>query len=77
MLSFIYRLIHNFEQEHGFTPNLLYLNPFHLEKLRSQLDEKVGEPDLIRLLGMEIILSHEAVHPHVEWHTHHGHRRVV
>jgi hypothetical protein len=77
MLSFIYRLIRNFEKEHGFTPNLLYLNQFHLEMLRTQLDRKIDGSDLAHLLDMEIIISQDAVHPHVEWHTMQGRRHAV
>ncbi len=77
MLSFIYRLIRNFEKEHGFTPNLLYLNQFHLEMLRTQLDRKVDGSDLAQLLDMEIIISQDSVHPHVEWHTSLDNRQAI
>lgn len=77
MLSFIYRLISNFEKEHGFTPNLLYLNQFHLEMLRTQLERKVDGAELAQLLDMEIIISQDSVHPHVEWHTSVGNRKAV
>lgn len=67
MLSFIYRLVRDFEKEHGLRPNLLYLNPAHLHTLHEQIDSRGPFDDLSRLLGMEIIVTQEAVHPHVAW----------
>jgi Iap family predicted aminopeptidase len=67
MLSFIYRLTRDFEKEHGFIPNLLYVNGDHLSVLRIDL---AGIPQLAgvtRLLGMEVVVSDEVTHPHVAW----------
>ncbi len=77
MLSFIYRLVQDFEKEHGLAPNLLYLSPMHLHTLKSQLDSGEQLDDLISLLGMEIIITNEAVHPHVAWSQVSGRRRAV
>jgi hypothetical protein len=67
MLSFVYRLVRSFEQEHGVHPNLLYLSPAHLHSLRQQLDACEQMDDIVNLLGMEIIVTRETVHPHVAW----------
>ena len=66
MLSFIYRLVRDFEQEHGIHPNLLYLNSTHLRFLREQLDEQQLD-NIVKLLGMEIMVTNEVIHPHVVW----------
>jgi hypothetical protein len=67
MLSFIYRLARDFEQEHGIHPNLLYLNPTHLQSLREQLDGSEQLDRVVQLLGMEVMVTREAMHPHVAW----------
>jgi hypothetical protein len=67
MLSFLYRLCHEFEREMGYAPNVLLINPAHLERLR---DSFADEPDLdvIRArLGLQILLRSDAVHPRVNW----------
>ncbi len=66
MLSFIYRLGRDFEKEHGIYPNLLYLNPVHMHFLREQMSTKQLDK-IVELLGMEIIITQEATHPHVAW----------
>ncbi len=67
MLSFVYRLVRSFEQEHGVHPNLLYLSPAHLQSLREQLDACEQMDDIVSLLGMEVIVTDETIHPHVAW----------
>ncbi|MDH5784261.1 MAG: hypothetical protein OEZ16_01470 [Chromatiales bacterium] len=67
MLSFIYRLARDFEKEHGIHPNLLYLNPTHLQFLREQLDNEEQLDNIVKLLGMEIMITKEVIHPHVVW----------
>lgn len=67
MLSFIYRLVRDFEKEHGIHPNLLYLNPNHLQFLREQLNDEVQMDRIVDLLGMEVMITAEAIHPHVAW----------
>ena len=39
MLSYIYSVAKEFELEHGFSPNLLYMNYAHLECLKQQLED--------------------------------------
>jgi hypothetical protein len=65
MLSYIYQIANTFEQSHGIKPNLLYLNPIHFSNLREQLAELNTRDELIRFLGMEIIITPEAIHPQV------------
>ena len=67
MLSFIYRIANEFEQEHGFRPNVLYLNHRHYTQLRMELSEIRNLGALSRLLGMEIVLESELSHPHTCW----------
>lgn len=67
MLSFIYRLVRDFEKEHGIRPNLLYINPSHLQSLHEQLDSNEQLDRLVDLIGMEIVITREVVHPHVAW----------
>jgi len=67
MLSFIYRLVRDFEKEHGIHPNLLYLNQAHMSALREQLGTTIRIDELVGLLGMEILLTEEVLHPRVAW----------
>ena len=67
MLSFVYRLARTFEKEHGYRPNLLYVNYSHYLALQADLPNDAEQGTLARRLGMEIVLTDEAVHPHVAW----------
>ena len=67
MLSFIYRVSQQFEREHGYSPNTLYLNYGHLECLKQQLQNPTDFCAVTELLGMELIVSQEAIHPSVAW----------
>jgi hypothetical protein len=69
MLSFIYQLAHEYEQEHGFRPNVLYLNRTHFAQLQGQLAEIHNLGTMSKLLGMEIVLEDDLTHPHVAWST--------
>lgn len=77
MLSFIYRLARDFEKEHGVPPNLLYLNSTHLQFLREQLSDERQMDNIVKLLGMEIMVSDEVVHPHVVWTQLAWHRQAM
>lgn len=77
MLSFVYRLMRDFEKEHGIRPNLLYLNPVHMHFLREQMRSNQPLDEIVRLLGMEIIITREALHPHVAWTQSAGQRKAV
>ncbi len=67
MLSFIYQLVNEYEHEHGFRPNVLYLNREHFHELTSQLAEIRNLGTISRLLGMELVLDTDVTHPHVCW----------
>jgi hypothetical protein len=67
MLGFIYRLTRQFELEHGIRPNLLYLNHFHAEHLKSAFDEDYSMAQIRDVLGMEVIIENDIVHPRMAW----------
>lgn len=67
MLSFIYSLVRRFEAEHSVPPNLLYLSSDHLHHLKRELHASLDIDMLPRLLGMEIVISNETIHPRVSW----------
>jgi hypothetical protein len=67
MLSYIYRLIRDFEREHGIHPNLLYLNQAHAMHLQQGLDERLTSRSIRDLLQLELIIDQDIVHPHVAW----------
>lgn len=67
MLSFLYRLMRSFHREHGYPPNVVFMNVVHYGQLRENLADLSEYPDIRLLLGMEIILSEDCVHPHVGW----------
>lgn len=67
MLGFIYRLTRQFELEHGIRPNLLYLNHFHAEHLKSAFDEHYSMAQIRDVLGMEVIIEHGIAHPRMAW----------
>ena len=67
MLGFIVRLISSFEKEHGFRPNLLYINRAHSQHLKDAFDERFSFSQISEMLQMEILVESEATHPHVAW----------
>ena len=67
MLSFLYRLATEFEREHGYRPNLLYISPQHFQSLRHDLASIQGLGELVRFLGMEIVIEPDAGHPQVSY----------
>ena len=67
MLSFINRLVREFEREHGIKPNLLYLNRFHIEHLKAAFDENYSMNQIMEMLEMELIIENDISHPHVAW----------
>jgi len=66
MLSFLYRLVRAFRDEHGYLPNVVVMHPSHYRALQVSVPE-VTTADLGVFLGMEIHLSADAIHPHVAW----------
>jgi len=69
MLSFIYNVSQQFEKEHGYGPNTLYMNYAHLECLKQQLNNPTDFEAVTSLLGMELVITQESVHPSVAWKT--------
>lgn len=67
MLGFIYRLVREFEREHGIQPNLLYLNRFHAENLKASFDQDYCLAQTMELLSMELVIENEMTHPRVVW----------
>lgn len=63
MLSFIYRLVRDFEVEHGMKPNVLYLNDEHFERLREDFYDPDDIKAIVERLDMELVIDHTAVHP--------------
>ena len=67
MLDHIFRLVRDFELEHGITPNLLYLNRFHSQHLQSGFADDYSMQQIMKLLQMELIIENDIMHPHVAW----------
>jgi len=67
MISYLLRIIDEFRREHGHQPNLLYLNEFHFNHLKSGFDEEMNLSALCDMLRMELIVTREVIHPHVAW----------
>ena len=67
MLSFLYRIARSYQQEHGYRPNAVVMSKTHFRELQKSLPEITDYADLSRLLGMEVVLSEDCIHPHVAW----------
>jgi len=67
MLSYIYNVGQRFEKEHGYSPNTLYMNYAHLECLKQQLENPLDFGSVTSLLGMELVISPDSIHPTVAW----------
>lgn len=67
MLSFIYRLVRDYESSHGYRPNLLVIHPRHYRNLRQSLPVLSAPVELARFLGMRVLIDGDCVHPHVYW----------
>jgi hypothetical protein len=65
MLSFIYRLVREFENEHGMKPNVLYLNAIHFRRLCQDFVDPDDIEAIINRLDMEIVIDNNALHPHM------------
>lgn len=68
MLSFILALAFRFEREHGYAPNLLYLNAEQFRTLRGEL-EVSPQGTLDHALGMQVVIYPSLVHPEVTFRT--------
>lgn len=63
MLSFIYRLAMDFQRTHGEKPNMLYLNRFHFEHLRTGFEDPEDVETMMLTLGMTIMITEDAINP--------------
>lgn len=74
MLSYIYQLAFRFEHDHDLRPNTLYLNREQFDNLRNEFANPDDISAINDYLGMHIVLTQEALHPHLahlqrSWHT--------
>jgi len=76
MLGYIYRLVSDFEHEHGIHPNLLYLNQLHSEHLKTAFAEDYSMNLIMELLHMELVIENDIMHPHVAW-RHAAQRKIA
>lgn len=67
MLSFLFRLMRAYQREHGFLPNMLYINDFHYQKLRESLPDIASHEEIAAFLQLDIVIRGDAVHPSVVW----------
>lgn len=67
MLSFLYRLVRAFRQEHGYRPNVVVMNTQHYLQLVQALPELQDYGSISRFLMLEVMVSEDSVHPHVGW----------
>ena len=74
MLSHINRIASEFQKEHGYPPNTLFLNRQHLARLKLEF-AGVQVEKMLEVLGMDVRLEPESPHPHVGWFDH-GDREV-
>ena len=69
MLSYILGIAFRFEREHGCSPNLLYLNHAHMQRLCSELDIS-AVLQLSERLGLAVTVYPDIVHPQVVYLQH-------
>ena len=60
MLSFLYRLVRAFRQEHGYSPNVVIMNAQHYQRLLENVPEMQNYGSVSRFLMMEVILARRA-----------------
>lgn len=77
MLSFIYSLAHDFETMFGVRANLLYINRYHFEHLRREFSDPDDLPAIMNLLGMTVMISEDAVNPHLACISHTARPREI
>lgn len=65
MLSYIYQIAYYFEHSNHLKPNTLYLNEQHFEHLRNEFSDPDDIDAISNYLGLRLILSQDAMHPHV------------
>ena len=65
MLSHIVNLVSDYETDHGYRPNLIYMNEMHYSYLREEIPYASDHYDVVSVVGVDIALSDETVNPHV------------
>jgi hypothetical protein len=65
MLSHIMTMVNTYEQHHGVRPNVVYMNETHYGYLREELPGVRDHHDVVNILGVDIALSDEIIHPAV------------
>lgn len=67
MLSYIFRLASDFHRNHGYWPNRLYLNTEHFQHWQSEVGDSDSFTELTQRLALDVVISTDALHPHVAW----------
>jgi hypothetical protein len=65
MLSHIVNLVNRYENNHGLKPNVVYMNETHYSYLREELPGVRDHHDVISIIGVDIALSDDVIHPQV------------
>jgi hypothetical protein len=65
MLSHIMTLVNHYERRHGVRPNVVYLNETHYGYLREEMPGVRDHYDVVNILGVDIALTDEVLHPQV------------
>lgn len=65
MLSYLYRLVADYQHTHGCRPNLVYLNRLHYRMLRENLGGIENEEQIAHFLGMHVCICPDLTHPDV------------
>lgn len=65
MLSIIFRLSNEFESNHGYRPNVIYLNEFHYNQLKREVALASQMEPMVQFLGMCIVISNDGECPRV------------
>ncbi len=65
MLSHIVNLVQNYEVDHGLRPNVVYMNETHYSYLREELPGVRDHHEVVRILGVDIALADDVLHPQV------------
>jgi len=65
MLSYIYRIVREYQKTHHYSPNVLYLNKEQFRHLRHAFSNPDNIDEISHQLAMHIIISHDALHPHL------------
>lgn len=65
MLSHIVSMVNSYEHDHGEKPNVVYMNEMHYLYLREELPGVRDHNDVVSILGVDIALNEDAIHPHV------------